>query len=73
MEKLKDEFEPDCDSPLAAQHLYNLARGDMVKFLGNSSHVKRLNRLDIHKDIAFCLKEDAYPVVPCLVRGTLVA
>ena len=73
MEKLKNHFEPDCDAPLAAQHLYNLARHDMLTFLGNSSHVKRLNRLDIHKDIAFCLKEDQYQVVPRLVGGVLVA
>lgn len=73
VEKLKNHFEPDCDAPLAAQHLYNLARRDLLKFLSNSSHVKRLNRFNIHKDIAFCLKEDQYPVVPCLIRGVLVA
>ena len=51
MAKLKNHIEPDCDAPLAAQHLYNLAKDDMVKFLSNSSHVKRLNRLNIQKDI----------------------
>jgi len=73
VEKLKNDFELDCDAPLAAQHLYNLARPDMLAFLGDSAHVKRLARLNIHKDIAFCLKEDQYPVVPCLVNGVLVA
>jgi 2-phosphosulfolactate phosphatase len=71
VEQLKDDFEPACDSPQAAQHLYNLARHDMAAFLRNSAHVKRLNRLDIHKDIEFCLKEDEYTVVPTLVGGVL--
>ena len=73
VEKLKNEFEPECDAPLAAQHLYNLARADMRTFLSASAHVKRLNRLDIHKDIEFCLKEDQYSAVPTLVSGVLMA
>ena len=73
MEKLKNHIEPDCDAPLAAQHLYNLAKNDMVKFLSNSSHVKRLNRLNIQKDIKYCLTTDQYQVIPTLVQGVLVA
>lgn len=71
VENLKHHIQPDCDAPLAAQHLYNLAKPDMVKFLSNSSHVKRLNRLNIHKDIEFCLTPDQYPVVPYLKNGVL--
>jgi 2-phosphosulfolactate phosphatase len=71
VENLRNHVEPDCDAPLAAQHLYNLAKGNMVKFLANSSHVRRLNRLNIHKDIDFCLTSDQYPVVPVLQRGVL--
>ena len=73
VEKLKNDFELDCDAPLAALHLYNLARQDMLGFLSNSAHVKRLARLNIRKDIAFCLEEDQYQVVPRLVSGVLVA
>jgi 2-phosphosulfolactate phosphatase len=72
VELLKGHATPECDSPLAAQHLYNLAKKDMVDFLKNSSHVKRLNRLDIHKDIEFCLTPDQYDVVPMLKDGVLV-
>ncbi len=68
VEKMKNQLEPDCDAPLAAQHLYNQAKGDMVKFLSNSSHVKRLHRLNINKDIEFCLTPDQYSIVPVL-RG----
>jgi 2-phosphosulfolactate phosphatase len=72
VELLKDVTQPECDAPMAAQHLYNLAKHDMVDFLKDSSHVKRLNRLDIHKDIVFCLTPDQYDVVPVLRDGVLI-
>jgi 2-phosphosulfolactate phosphatase len=73
VEALKDYIEPDCDAPLAAQHLYSIARNDMVGFLSNASHVKRLAKLTIHKDIQFCLTPDQYSVVPRLKVGVLEA
>lgn len=72
VENLKDHIEPDCDAPLAAQRLYNLAKKNMADFLKGSSHVKRLNRLNIHKDITFCVTPDQYPVVPRLVDDELI-
>jgi len=72
VELLTDVADPICDAPLAAQHLYNQAKADMVGFLKNSSHVKRLNRLDIHKDIEFCLTPNQYHVVPILENNELV-
>jgi 2-phosphosulfolactate phosphatase len=72
VELLKNDVQPECDAPLAAQHLYNMAKHDMVDFLKDSSHVKRLNRLDIHKDIIFCLTPDQYDVIPMLRDGVLV-
>lgn len=72
MEKLRNHIEPDCDAPLAAQHLYNLAKNDMPKFLSNSSHVRRLLKLNIQKDIEFCLTPDQYAIVPTLKSGKLV-
>jgi 2-phosphosulfolactate phosphatase len=71
VEKLKTEVQPACDAPLAAQALYNQAKGNMVEFLSNSSHVKRLAKLNIHKDITFCLTEDTYSVVPILRESVL--
>ena len=71
VENLRNHIEPDCDAPLVAQHLYNQAKVDMVKFLSNSSHVKRLNRLNIIKDIEFCLTPDLYSVLPILKNGVL--
>jgi len=72
VDMLANVADPICDAPLAAQHLYNQAKTNMVGFLRNSSHVKRLNRLDIHKDIEFCLTPNQYNVVPVLKNGELV-
>ena len=71
-ERLGKKFTPACDSPVAAVTLYKSARKNMLNFLENSSHVRRLKKLDIQKDIAFCLQEDLYPVIPILKKGKLV-
>lgn len=71
VDKLKNNFTLACDAPLAAQHLYNAAKADIVKFLSESSHVKRLNKLNIHDDMRFCLTVDTYRIVPTLQEGVL--
>jgi len=71
VELLKDNIEPDCDAPLMAQHLYNQGKKNLLAFLQNSSHVKRLARLNIHKDIEFCLTPDQYTVLPILRNKSL--
>jgi 2-phosphosulfolactate phosphatase len=73
VEKLKNETQPACDAPLAAQHLYNQGKTNMMEFLKDSSHVKRLAKLNIVKDIEFCLTPDQYEVVPRLVNNVLIA
>lgn len=72
IEHLGNAIEPECDAPLVARHLYREARHDMVDFLKDSSHVKRLAKLNIHKDIEFCLTPDLYQVVPLLKEGVLL-
>ncbi len=71
VERLRDQFEPECDAPLAAFHLYQCAKKDMDAFLKDSSHVKRLARLNVVKDIQFCLTLDEYNVVPILSHGAI--
>ena len=71
IENLGNHVKPECDAPLMALHLYHAAKNDLVGFLKNSSHVQRLNRLNIHKDIEFCLTPDQYNVVPILKDGSL--
>ncbi len=73
LEKLDGQVLAACDAPLMAQHLYRSAKNNMVKFLENSSHVKRLDKLNIKKDIEFCLTPDQYNVVSGLAGNMLVA
>jgi 2-phosphosulfolactate phosphatase len=68
---LKDDLKPECDAPLAARHLYDTARHNMLDFLKDSSHVQRLARLGIEKDIAYCLTPDQYDIVPTLRQGAV--
>lgn len=66
VENLKNDIEAGCDAPLIAQRLYNQAKTDLKDFLKDASHIKRLKRLKIEKDIDFCLTEDQYDVVPVI-------
>lgn len=71
VELLKEHIEPDCDAPVAAQHLYNQAKYDLVDFLKEASHVKRLAKLNVYKDIEFCLTLDRYDIIPHLKHGVI--
>jgi 2-phosphosulfolactate phosphatase len=68
---LSGKYACHCDSALAAQHLYSIARYDMYAFLENSSHRKRLERLNITKDISFCLIPNQTNVIPIL-KGDMI-
>lgn len=69
---LKNDFEFACDAPLAAEAMYLTARQDMMKYMENSSHAKRLAKLNVKKDISYCIKESIYDVVPYLLGNALV-
>jgi 2-phosphosulfolactate phosphatase len=72
VENLKEHFLLACDAPLAAQRLYLQGKHNMVDYLKDSSHVKRLAKLNIQKDIEFCLTPDQYSVVPVLRENVLI-
>lgn len=72
IEGLQDSFISENDSAITAHTLYKAAKKDMIKFLSNSSHVRRLKGLNINKDIAFCLENDVYNVIPVLRGNELV-
>ena len=71
--KLKKDFDLSLgrDSCIAAEYLYMLGKNDMYKFLGESSHRLRLERLHIEKDIEFCLTLNKTKVVPVLQGDVL--
>ena len=64
VEQIKDSIVPECDAPQMASHIYQAARKNLVGFLSNASHVQRLKRLDITRDVEFCVTPDQYDVVP---------
>jgi 2-phosphosulfolactate phosphatase len=72
IESLGNTIQLACDAPLASVYLYRQAKNNPVDFLKNSSHVQRLARLNIKKDIEFCLTADQYTVVPIWSDGVLV-
>ncbi len=74
VEKLTTEsgYEITCDSAIASKHLYNLAKHDLFEFLGNSSHRNRLAKLDLERDIKYCLTPNQCPVIPVMEGKYLV-
>lgn len=68
----KYDFNSDCDSTIAAIELYNLAKLDIYTFLANSSHRKRLAKLDLERDINYCLTPNQCPVLPIMQGKFLV-
>ncbi|NQY66958.1 MAG: 2-phosphosulfolactate phosphatase [Flavobacteriales bacterium] len=66
------KFDSECDSTIASQSLYDSAKGDMYKFLENTSHRNRLHRLNLEQDVRYCLELNKANVVPVLVDDALV-
>jgi len=72
--KLTDEsgFEITCDSAIASKHLYTIAKDDLFEFLSTSSHRNRLAKLDLERDIKYCLTPNQCPVIPVMEGKYLV-
>jgi 2-phosphosulfolactate phosphatase len=70
---LKESFAIGNDSALMARDLYELQKGRMLDFLRESSHFQRLNRLNIYKDIEFCLQSSIYECLPRLEKNVILA
>jgi 2-phosphosulfolactate phosphatase len=66
-------YEDSCDALQASQVLWNEAKDDVYGFLENSSHRKRLAKLDIDSDVHFCLKANQTTKIPVLHGDVLVA
>ncbi len=72
IEALNDTVMLECDAPQACLHLYQVAKPDMMEFLKEASHIKRLANLNIVEDINFCLTFDKYDVVP-VMKDSIIA
>lgn len=60
------------DACLALQYLYEMAKEDPMKFLNHASHKERLVKLNLKKDIRYCLIPNTAPVIPVLEGKYLV-
>ncbi|MCY7352409.1 MAG: 2-phosphosulfolactate phosphatase [Cytophagaceae bacterium] len=72
VERLQEDFLILEDSPLMALRQYQQAKDNLLGYVANSSHVRRLQRLGIQKDIPYCLQADLYDVLPVLRGNVLV-
>jgi 2-phosphosulfolactate phosphatase len=52
--------------------LYHLAKHDLYEFLSLSSHRNRLQKLNLERDIKYCLTPNQCPVIPVMENGVLV-
>lgn len=73
VERLKDSYAMAEDSAIMAWRLYNQGKDNLPSYLSSSSHIQRLQRLGIQKDINYCLQHDLYDVVPVLRGNALVS
>jgi 2-phosphosulfolactate phosphatase len=70
--RIKQHFNVNCDSALAAETLYVTAKDDIFGFMRQASHFQRLSRYGLEKDIRYCLTPDGANVLPVLKDGELV-
>jgi 2-phosphosulfolactate phosphatase len=68
---LNSTFKTDCDSSIAAIHLYDIAKSNMFGFLENSSHRNRLKNLNLEMDINYCLTPDTCNVLPIYSKNAI--
>jgi len=66
-------FKNLSDSSIAAISMYETAKDDLYGFLGDSSHRKRLSRLNMEEDIIYCLTFDQSTIVPVLEKDRIIA
>lgn len=60
------------DSALASKYLFHTADADPYKFLRNSSHRKRMHKLNLKKDVKYCLTLDQTKIIPVLKGNELI-
>jgi 2-phosphosulfolactate phosphatase len=66
------KFESHEDSSIAAKYLFISAKSNYMGFLKSSSHRRRLKKLNLNRDIIYCLTPNQTPVVPILKNGEIV-
>ena len=73
LKKLENDYELECDAPLAAKTLYQCVEGSLYDFMQQSSHAQRLSKFGVEEDIRFCLEIDKFREIPVLKGEVLVS
>jgi 2-phosphosulfolactate phosphatase len=67
-----DKFKRTDDAALCTKYLYEMANNDPFTFLRKSSHGQRLAKLNLKKDIRYCLQVNKTNEIPILKGNKLV-
>jgi 2-phosphosulfolactate phosphatase len=70
--RIKEHFDVNCDSAIAAETLYEASKHDLFGSMKNATHFKRLSGFGLEDDIRYCLTPDGANVLPVLKNGELV-
>lgn len=70
--RVREYFDINCDSSLAAESLFIEGKDNLFDFIKPSSHYKRLSGFGLEKDILYCLTPDGANVLPIYDNGKLV-
>lgn len=70
--RIREHFEVNCDSAIAAETLYKCAAPDIHTFMKQASHYQRLAKYGLEKDIAYCLTPDGANILPLFKDGELI-
>jgi len=70
-EKLEVSYESADDSVLLSKSLYQKEKNNLLQYVENAGHAKRLRKFNVIKDIEFCLSMDTYNVVPVIKNGVI--
>ncbi len=73
--RIKDQFDINCDASQMASAMHSDAKNDLFEFMksSNASHYHRLMGFGLEEDIRYCLTEDRANVLSIYKNGRLVA
>lgn len=67
------EFYSEEDSTICVKQLYKEAKRSPFAFLKASSHRRRLKKLNLNKDIKYCLTPNQLNIIPYLKNNALIS
>lgn len=69
---LKNEFSLCSDASIAACDLYKLAKDNLYGYILKSSHAHRFKKLNIERDIEYCMQQSIFNEIPVLSGEYLI-